>query len=135
MTKRGCGSWHNNIRQKNRETILKILEQEHGLRKIDLHEKSGLSRHILDKHLKTLISVGDVICVGTSKKGMKFYVKTYYEKLSEFVSKAGSEEKKFLDFLVESKEGEEFWLWLPDMNHPEKIIKWKKVATKILRQD
>lgn len=135
MTKKGCGSWHNNIRQKNRETILRILEQKHGLRKIDLHKKTSLSRHILDKHLEALISAGDVIGVGTSQKGKKFYAKTYYEKLSGFLSKIASEGKEFLDFLVEAEEGEEFWLWLPDMHHPEKIIKFKKVATKILRQD
>ena len=43
--------------------------------------------------------------------------------------------KKFLDFLVESEEGEEFWVWLPDIDHPEKIKKFKYVATKILLQD
>lgn len=43
--------------------------------------------------------------------------------------------KKFLDFLVESEEGEEFWLWLPDIDHPEKIKKFRNVGTKILRQD
>lgn len=57
------------------------------------------------------------------------------EKWSEFLFKILSEQEGFLDFLVESKEGEEFWVWLPDMHHPEKIIKFKKVATKILRQD
>jgi hypothetical protein len=131
MAKKGCGTWHTNIRQKNREKILRILEQGHGLRKIDLHKKSGLSRHILDSHLKVLISAGDVIEVGIGNKGKKFYAKTDYEKLSEFLT----EGKEFFNFLAESEEDEEFWLWLPDMQHPEKIIKFKKVSTKILRQD
>ena len=42
---------------------------------------------------------------------------------------------KFLDFLVESEKGEEFWIWLPDIDHPEKIKKFKNVGTKVLRQD
>ena len=49
------------------------------------------------------------------------------QKIQEFL--------KFFAFLVESKEGEEFWVWLPDMDHPEKIKKFKYVETKILRQD
>jgi hypothetical protein len=62
---------------------------------------------------------------------IQFYLKTYYEKLSTFLS----ESQEFVNFLAESEEGEEFWLWLPDMRHPEKIVKFKKTATKILRQD
>lgn len=42
---------------------------------------------------------------------------------------------KFIDFLAKSGEGEEFWIWLPDIDHPEKIKKFKNVGTKILRQD
>lgn len=37
----------------------------------------------------------------------------------------------FLDSLTK---GEEFWVWLPDINNPEKIIKYKS-TTKVLRQD
>jgi len=37
----------------------------------------------------------------------------------------------FLDSLTK---GEEFWVWLPDINNPEKIIKYKSTM-KILRQD
>lgn len=42
---------------------------------------------------------------------------------------------EFLDFLVSSKEGEEFWVWLPDIDHPEKIKKFKHITTKNLSQD
>jgi len=49
------------------------------------------------------------------------------QKIQEFL--------KFLAFLVESEEGEEFWIWLPGIDHPEKIKKFKYVETKILRQD
>jgi predicted transcriptional regulator len=129
MIKKGYGQWHNEKHRRNKEAILRILEQQPGLRKIDLHKKTGLSRHVLDKHLENLISVGDVVSAGRKQK--RFYTKTYYEKLSEFLS----ESKEFLDFLARSGEGEEFWLWLPNMQHPEKIVKFKKVATKILRQD
>jgi hypothetical protein len=131
MIKKGYGSWHGEMHRRNKEAILRTLAQQHGLRKIDLHKKTGLSRHVLDKHLETLISVGDVVSVGTGRKGRKFYLKTYYEKLSTFLS----ESQEFVNFLAESEEGEEFWLWLPDMRHPEKIVKFKKTATKILRQD
>jgi len=118
----------------NHEMLKKILLQaKSGMTKIELHRKTRLSRRTINKHLEAFISAGDVIDVGTSQKGKKFHAKAHYEKLSEFLSKRLSEEKGFLNFLVESEEGEEFWLWLPDI--PEKIVKFKKVATKILRQD
>jgi len=49
------------------------------------------------------------------------------QKIQEFL--------KFLDFLVKSKKDEEFWVWLQDADHPEKIIKFKNIGTKILLQD
>jgi predicted transcriptional regulator len=49
------------------------------------------------------------------------------QKIEEFM--------KFLDFLADSKEGEEFWLWLPDLEHAECIKKFRYVETKVLRQD
>lgn len=68
-------------------------------------------------------------------RSLRENLQTQREKFSEFLFKILSQQQGFLDFLVESKEGEEFWIWLPDIHHPEKIIKFKKVATKILRQD
>ena len=49
------------------------------------------------------------------------------QKIQEFLA--------FLSFLVESKEGEEFWIWLPDLEHAKIVKKFKYVGTKILRQD
>jgi len=49
------------------------------------------------------------------------------QKIEEFI--------KFLDWMVGAAEGEEFWLWLPDLEHAEMIKKFKYVETKILRQD
>ena len=43
--------------------------------------------------------------------------------------------KKLLNFVVKSKDGEEFLLRLPDADHPRKIKKFKNVGTKILLQD
>jgi len=62
------------------------------------------------------------------KRGLK-------EKIDQMTPQKIQQFLKFLDFLVEAEEGEEFWLWLPDIDHPEKIKKFKYVETKILRQD
>ena len=56
-------------------------------------------------------------------------------KIEQMTPQQYEEFVKFLNFLVESKEGEEFWLWLPDIEHPKIIKKFKYVGTKILRQD
>jgi hypothetical protein len=57
------------------------------------------------------------------------------EKIDQMTPQKIQEFLKFLDFMVKAEEGEEFWLWLPDIVHPEKIKKFKYVETKILRQN
>jgi len=57
------------------------------------------------------------------------------EKIEQMTPQQYEEFMKFLAFLVESNEGEEFWLWLPNIEHPEIIKKFKNIGTKILRQD
>jgi len=70
----------------------------------------------------------DEVKLLVEKRGLK-------EKIDQMTPQKIQEFLKFLAFLVESKEGEEFWVWLPDMDHAEKIKKFKYVETKILRQD
>jgi len=70
----------------------------------------------------------DEVNLLVEKQGLK-------EKIDQMTPQKIQEFLKFLAFLVESEEGEEFWIWLPDINHPEKIKKFKYVETKILRQD
>lgn len=56
-------------------------------------------------------------------------------KIEQMTPQKTQEFMKFLSFLEESKEGEEFWVWLPDLDRPEIIKKYKHVETKILVQD
>ena len=70
----------------------------------------------------------DEVKLLVEKRGLK-------EKIDQMTPQKIQEFLKFLDFLVKAKEGEEFWLWLPDIDHPEKIKKFRYAETKILRQD
>ena len=70
----------------------------------------------------------DKVKLLVEKRGLK-------EKIDQMTPQKIQEFLKFLDFLVKAEEGEEFWLWLPDIDHPKKIKKFKYVETKILRQN
>ena len=54
-----------------------------------------------------------------------------YDRVDSFDDGMLRQLRGFLDSLTK---GEDFWVWLPDIDNPEKIIKYKS-TTKILRQD
>lgn len=113
-------------------------------------ESCSAAKATVYKYLNELVEEGKVIWKPQRERGKSTYelsneakdeIKLLLEKqeiqkkIDQMTPQKIQEFKKFLDFLVESKEGEEFWVWLPDIDHPEKIIKFKNVGTKILRQD
>ena len=116
----------------------------------EIVEACDAAKATVYKYLKELYEKGKVIWKPQRERGKSTYelsneakdeVKHLLEKqeiktkIDQMTPKKIQELKKFLDFLVESEEGEEFWIWLPDIDHPEKIKKFKNVGTKILIQD
>jgi predicted transcriptional regulator len=113
-------------------------------------ESCNAAKATVYKYLNELCEEGRVIWKPQRKRGESTYelsneakdeVTLLLEKqeikteIDQMAPQKIQEFKKFLDFLVESEEGEEFWVWLPNIDHPEKIKKFKYVETKILRQD
>ncbi|MCJ7614372.1 hypothetical protein MUO71_06405 [Candidatus Bathyarchaeota archaeon] len=113
-------------------------------------ESCNATKATVSKYLNELVDEGKIIWKPKRKRGESKYAlsnKTKEEtkllmekqkiktKIDQMSPQNIQEFKKLLDFLVISKEGEEFCLCFPDADHPEKIKKFKNVGTKILLQD
>jgi len=116
----------------------------------EIIEACDVAKATVYKYLNELCDEGKLIWKPQRKRGKSTYelcneakdeVKLLLEKqgiktkIDQMTPQEIQEFQKFLDFLVQSELGEEFWLWLPDIVHPEKIKKFKNVGTKVLRQD
>jgi len=113
-------------------------------------ESCNATKATVNKYLTELVDAGKIIWKPKRKHGKNKYalsnkakdevmlllekqkIKT---KIDQMAPQKFQEFKKFLDFLVKSKDGEEFLLRFPDADHPEKIKKFKNVGIKILLQD
>jgi len=113
-------------------------------------ESNDVTKETLTKYLNDLVDEGKVIWKPKRKHGKNKYglspeakdeimlllekqkIKTQIDKMTpiKFL-----EFKKLLDFLVKSKDGEEFLLHVLDRDNSEKIRKFKNVGTTILLQD
>ena len=104
----------------------------------------------VSKYLTELVDEGKIIWKPKRKRGESKYalsnktkdeIKLLMEKqkiktkIDQMSPQKIQEFKKLLAFLAKSKKGEEFLLFLPDADHPEKIKKFKNMGTKILLQD
>ena len=113
-------------------------------------ESCNAAKATVNKYLNELVDEGKIIWKPKRKRGESKYalsnktkdeIKLLMEKqkiktkIDQMSPQKIQEFKKLLDFLVKSKEGEEFLLCLPDADHPEKIKKFKNVGTKILAQE
>jgi predicted transcriptional regulator len=113
-------------------------------------ESCNAAKATVSKYLNELVDEGKIIWKPKRKRGESKYalsdrtkdeIKLLMEKqkiktqIDQMSPQKLQEFKKLLDFLVKSKEGEEFLLSLPDADNPEKIKKFKNVGTKSLLQD
>ncbi|MDH5745437.1 MAG: hypothetical protein OEZ21_00575 [Candidatus Bathyarchaeota archaeon] len=137
-------------REQVRWQIQKFLFLNGPATSTDIVKTCNAVKATVYKYLNELYDEGKLIWKPQRKRGKSTYelsneakdeVKLLLEKqeiktkIDQMAPQKIQEFKKFLDFLVESEKGEEFWLWLPDIDHPEKIKKFKNVGTKVLRQD
>lgn len=129
--------------------ILKfLLDGPATFTKID--EACDAARATVVKYLDELVEEGKVKWKSQRKPGKSLYELTskgkkeatfllnkqeLMAKINQWTPSKIEEFMKFLDWMVGSAEGEEFWLWLPDLEHAQMIKKFKYVETKILRQD
>jgi len=97
----------------------------------------------ISNYLNVLVDEGKVVLKPKRKQGINKYVLSKKgkdmimfllekQKIKTQIDQMSPQKfqgfKKFLDFLVTSKDGEEFLLRLSDANHPEKIRKFKNVG-------
>jgi len=113
-------------------------------------ESNDITKDILTKYLTELVDEGKVIWKPKRKHGKDKYglspeakdeiilllekqkIKT---QIDQMTPEKFQEFKKVLNFLVKSKDGEEFLLHVPDTDNPGKIRKFKNVGTTISLQD
>ena len=104
----------------------------------------------VSKYLTELFDEGTVIWKPKRKRGVNKYALSSKAKdktmlllekqkiktqIDQMAPKKFQEFKNLLDFLVKSKDGEEFLLPVPDTDHPEQIRKFKNVGTTIPLKD
>ena len=117
---------------------------------IQIVESCNAAKATVNKYLTLLVDEGKIIWKPKRKHGKNKYalsnkakneiilllekqkIKTQIDHMSP---QKFQEFKKFLVFLVKSKDGDEFLLRFPDADHPKTIKKFKNVGTKILLQD
>jgi len=113
-------------------------------------ESCDATKATVGKYLNELVDEGKIVWKSKRKHGKNKYalckkakheIKLLMKKqkiktqIDQMAPQKFQEFKKLLNFVVKSKDGEEFLLRLPDADHPGKIKKFKNVGTKILLQD
>ena len=113
-------------------------------------ESCDVTKVTISKYLTELVDEGKVIWKPKRKHGKNKYALSNKAKneiilllekqkiktqIDQMTPQKFQEFKKFLDFLVKSKDGDEFLLRFPDADNPKTIKKFKNVGTKILLQD
>jgi len=108
----------------SKNTVYKYRDELEDDKKIIYihHRKQGKSKFKLSK-----IGKKDAENLKQKQEINKRIEKWTPQKFQEFL--------KFFDFLVDSKEGEEFWLWLPDVQNPKIAKIFQHIRTKNLIQD
>ena len=113
-------------------------------------ESCDAAKAAISKYLTELVDDGKVIWKPKRKHGKNKYALSNKAKdeimlllekqkiktqIDQMTPKKFQEFKNLLNFLVKSKDGEEFLLPVPDTDHPEQIRKFKNLGTKISVQD
>ena len=113
-------------------------------------ESCDVTKVTISKYLTELVDEGKVIWKPKRKHGKNKYALSNKAKdeimlllekqkiktqIDQMTPKKFQEFKNLLNFLVKSKDGEEFLLPVPDTDHPEQIRKFKNLGTKISVQD
>ena len=113
-------------------------------------ESCNAAKATVNKYLTELVDEGKIIWKPKRKHGKNKYALSNKAKngiilllekqkiktqIDQMTPQKFQEFKKFLDFLVKSKDGDEFLLHFPDTDNHEKIRKFKNVGTTISLQD
>ncbi len=113
-------------------------------------EICDVDKATVSSYLNMLVDEGKVVLKPKRKQGIDKYALSNKAKgtiilllekqkiktqIDQMAPQKFQEFKKFLDFMVKSKDGEEFSLRITDTERSEKIKKFKNVGTKILLQD
>ena len=113
-------------------------------------ESCNASKPVVSKYLDELVDEGKIIWKPKRNRGKNKYalsndakdeIMLLLEKqkikaqIDQMTPKNFQEFKKFLDFLTQSKDQDEFLLRFPNADHPEKIKVIKNMGTTIFVQD
>jgi predicted transcriptional regulator len=113
-------------------------------------EICDVDKATVSKYLSELVDEGKIVLKPKRKQGIDKYALSNKGKdtiilllekqkiktqIDQMTPQKFQEFKKLLNFVVKSKDGEEFLLRFPEVDHPGKIKKFKNVGTKILLQD
>jgi predicted transcriptional regulator len=113
-------------------------------------EICDVDKATVSNYLSELVDEGNIVLKPKRKQGIDKYALSKKGKdtiirllekqkiknqIDQMSPERFQEFKKFLDFMVKSKKGEEFLLRFPDSGHHEKVKKFKNVGTTILLQD
>ena len=117
---------------------------------IQIVEICDVDKATVSKYLSELVDEGKILLKPKRKQGIEKYALTEKgkdtitrllekQKIKNQIDQMSPEKfqelKKLLEFIVKSKDGEEFSLRVSDSGHQRKIKKFKNAGTTILPQD